>query len=251
MWCFASPAPEPEVTDPGSPETASPPTDDGRTISVGHLQGSKVAKDCLGLAEQPEVPTYSLALVQIYVRSQKFGGSDKSSNGHRYDSIPFANGMIDAGMSCQLLHYVHEEHDAFFEVLKKFDGIIVRCNPGQINADGGSQQKFDDAMRALRKECATQIWSTPDVMEFMGAKDALVKVKDMSIGLPDTSAYYTVEDFSVGFKKTMAFQPRVVKQNRGSSGEGIWIIKLKSGDYCQEYGAKSCSDSDVLTLMEA
>ena len=35
--------------------------------------------------------------------------------------------------------------------------------------------------------------------------------------------------FSVGFKKTMAFQPRVIKQNRGSSGEGIWIIKLKEG----------------------
>ena len=30
----------------------------------------------------------------------------------------------------------------------------------------------------------------------------------------------------------MAFQPRVIKQNRGSSGEGIWIIKLKSGNYC-------------------
>ena len=26
-----------------------------------------------------------------------------------YDSIPFANGMISAGMSCQLIHYVHEE----------------------------------------------------------------------------------------------------------------------------------------------
>ncbi|KAH8062523.1 hypothetical protein JL722_3444 [Aureococcus anophagefferens] len=26
-----------------------------------------------------------------------------------------------------------------------------------------------------------------------------------------------------GFKKTMAFQPRVVKQNRGSAGEGIWL----------------------------
>jgi len=224
---------------------------DGRTIAVDHLKGSKVAKDCLGLQEQPEHPAYFLALVQIYVRPQKFGGSDKSSNGHRYDSIPFANGMIDAGMTCQLLHYVHEEHGAFFEVLKNFDGIILRCNPGQIQADGGDQKKFDDAMRALRKQHATQIWPAPDVMEFMGAKDALIKVKDMSIGLPDTSAYYTVEEFTEGFKKTMAFQPRVVKQNRGSSGEGIWIIKLKSGDYCAEYGQKSCEDSDVLHLTEA
>ena len=40
----------------------------------------------------------------------------------------------------------------------------------------------------------------------------------------------------MGFKKTMAFQPRVIKQNRGSSGEGIWIIKLK------EDGTETCKD---------
>jgi len=49
----------------------------------------------------------------------------------------------------------------------------------------------------------------------------------------------------------MAFQPRVIKQNRGSSGEGIWIIKLKSGNYCKTYGERSCEDSEVLDLMEA
>ena len=35
------------------------------------------------------------------------------NNGHRYDSIPIVNGMINAGMSCQLIHYTHEEHDKF------------------------------------------------------------------------------------------------------------------------------------------
>jgi hypothetical protein len=49
----------------------------------------------------------------------------------------------------------------------------------------------------------------------------------------------------------MKFQPRVLKQNRGSSGEGIWIIKLKSGEYCSTYGGESCKDDDVLEMMEA
>merc|ERR1719277_2028166 len=49
----------------------------------------------------------------------------------------------------------------------------------------------------------------------------------------------------------MKFQPRVIKQNRGSSGEGIWIIKLKKGDYCASFGEKSCEDEEVLMLMEA
>merc|ERR1719456_177399 len=153
-------------------------------------------------------------------------------------------------MSCQLIHYVHDEHDTFFEVAKKFAFIIVRCNPGQIKADGGDQGKFDDGMRGIRK-LGIQVWPSPDVMEFMGAKDALCKVANLNIGLEDTLAYYDETSFSEGFKKTMAFQPRVVKQNRGSSGEGIWIIKLKEGNYCSTYGERSCTDDEKLDLMEA
>ena len=212
---------------------------------------TRVAKDDLGLLPQPAVPKFKTALVQIYVRGKPYGGSDKSSNGHRYDSIPFANGMINAGISCQLIHYVYEEHDKFIEIVKNFDALIVRCNPGQIKADGGSQEKFDDAMRALQKSQSMPVWPSPDVMEFMGAKDALTNIKDLSIGLPDTLSYYEQMEFEMGFKKTMAFQPRVIKQNRGSSGEGIWIIKLKEGNYCENYGDRECGDEEVLTLMEA
>merc|ERR1712151_1149886 len=43
----------------------------------------------------------------------------------------------------------------------------------------------------------------------------------------------------------------VIKQNRGSSGEGIWIIKLKSGNYCKKYGEISCTDDEVVDMMEA
>merc|ERR1719253_1376795 len=212
---------------------------------------TKVAKtDDVGLLPQPLKPKYKTALVQIYVSNQPFGGSDKSASGHRYDTIPIANGMIASGMSCQLLHYVPEEHDAFFKVLEGFDAVIVRCNPGQINAAGGDQMKFDDAMRALQKK-GKQVWPSPDVMTNMGAKDALCKIANLAIGLPDTLAYYSVQELEAGFKKTMAFQPRVIKQNRGSSGEGIWIIKLKSGNYCKNYGDRSCADSEVLELMEA
>merc|ERR1719265_942742 len=212
----------------GTPTAATTP--DAKPVpSAGPVDISsltRVAKDDAGLKDQPASPKFKICLAEIYVHGAPYGGADKSSNGHRYDSIPFANGMITSGMSCQLVHYVHEEHDKFFDLMKSFDALIVRCNPGQIKADGGDQAKFDDAMRVLRKG-GLQVWPSPDVMEFMGAKDALTKVATMNIGLEDTLAYYTPESFEEGFKKTMAFQPRVIKQNRGSSGEGIWIIKLK------------------------
>jgi len=234
----------PELGKPAAPGQSR----SGRPINVAALM--KLTKDDLGLMPQPLKPRFRTALVGIYVRSAPGGGTDKSSNGHRYDSIPFANGMIAAGMSCQLINYVHEEHDTFFEVVNAFDALVVRCNPGQIKADGGSQEKFDNSLRVLRK-AGMQVWPSPDVMEFMGAKDALTKIATMSIGLEDTLAYYEPSAFTEGFKKTMAFQPRVIKQNRGSSGEGIWIIKLKSGDYCKTFGERSCADDELLDLTEA
>merc|ERR1719183_1927507 len=52
----------------------------------------------------------------------------------------------------------------------------------------------------------------------------------------------------------MSYQPRVVKQNRGSSGEGIWIIKLKDTDYQPTWEAAQANplgDDVMLDLMEA
>merc|ERR1719375_3059693 len=204
----------------------------------------------MGMMPQPAEPKFKLALLEVYVRDKPYGGADKSSNGHRYDTVPFVNGMIGAGMSCQPIHYLHEEHDKFFEVCAKFDALIVRCNPGQIKDDGGDQKKFDDSVRALQAK-GVQAWPSPDVMEFMGAKDALTKIAHLNIGLEDTLTYYDDTAFIEGFKKTMAFQPRVIKQNRGSAGEGIWIIKLKAGNYCSSFGERSCEDDEVLDLMEA
>merc|ERR1719254_427532 len=210
----------------------------------------RVATDDDGLLTQPAKPKKQTCVVQIYINDHEFGGTDKSCNGHRYDTIPFANGMIKAGMACYPIHYVHGIHDTFFKVMSYMDAILVRCNPGQIKADGGDQGKFDDAMRELQKK-GVPVWPSPDVMEFMGAKDALTKIRNLAIGMPDTGTYFTPEEFIEGFKKSMKFQPRVIKQNRGSSGEGIWIINLKNKDYCAAFGDATVADEDELILMEA
>lgn len=209
-----------------------------------------MAKDDEGLLPQPENPSFKLCIVSTYVPDQKNGGSDKMLNGHRFDTIPMANGVIKSGMSCQIVFYNPEEHDSFMNVLKEFDGVIIRANPGQIGAMGGNQQKFDDAIMDLQAK-GLPVWPSPDVMAKMGAKDALCHVKDFDFGLPDTFGYYSPEDMKKDFPKGIAFQPRVVKQNRGSAGEGIWIVRLKSGDYCKSFGDRVCAGDEVLELMEA
>ena len=44
------------------------------------------------------------------------------------------------------------------------------------------------------------------MIAFVGSSDTLRKVANLNIGMEDTVAYYSVEDFAAGFKKTLAFQ---------------------------------------------
>ena len=107
------------------------------------------------------------------------------------------------------------------------------------------------------------VWSSPKIQTQMGAKDALVHIGHLGCGLPDTLAFYSPEELEAGFKATCAYQPRVIKQNRGSAGEGIWLCWLANEDKSMvplhEYPAKAfegpgkgtlLKDSDYLKLME-
>ena len=54
-----------------------------------------------------------------------------------------------------------------------------------------------------------------------------------------------------GFRKTAAFQPRVLKRNRGSAGEGVWLVWLADETtYCSNYGDRELRDDEALVLME-
>jgi len=207
----------------------------------------------LGLLPQPSNPKAKMAIVQVFVRTQPFGGTDKSANGHCFDAVPLANGLISEGISCQLLHYVHEEHDNFMKVCQSFSGILLRCTPGQVEADGGSIDRFLGGLRALRKR-GLHVSPSQEVIESMGARDVLAKVATRHIGLADTKAYYSPDDLRDGLKRSVAFKPRLLTHGGSTSssvgGRGTWFLKLKDGDYCGEYGMRTCAHTDVLTVTD-
>ena len=194
---------------------------------------------------------YSLPVPRFNVPGAKNGGSDKGPNGHRIDSIPIANGIVKAGGACEIIKYFDTKHAEFAKAIEKYDALIVRINPGQLSQGTlpGTQERFDALMNSFIKKGGL-VWSSPDVQTKMGAKDALCKIANMNCGLVDTLAYYTPEELTTGFKKTCAFQPRVIKQNRGSAGEGIWLCWLCSGKYCKKYGDRLLDDSEYVKLME-
>lgn len=84
----------------------------------------------------------------------------------------------------------------------------------------------------------------------VGAKEALVACKDLPLGLPDTFQYLTPESLVAGLPKSVAFQPRVLKQNRGSAGEGIWLVEPRDREYCKNFGDDTLGFSEVVKLKE-
>jgi len=189
----------------------------------------------------PLNPKYRMAMVGVTAAPAL--NTDKSKEGIRYDAIPIMNGVIKAGASCEYLDYARfEDKAAFKKLLSTFDGVIVRTNPGHLPAE--AQNELDDIVQSVGSS-GTAVWPSPIVKKEMGAKTSLVKMKDLVVGLGDTFCYMTPDKLIAGFRDSIKDHPRVMKQNRGSTGTGIWLVWRESG----EYGTPVQGD-EVLKLME-
>ncbi|HIV49507.1 Cj0069 family protein [uncultured Helicobacter sp.] len=175
------------------------------------------------------------------------GGSDKGPDGYRKDTMPMVNALKAKGWNAEVVFFTDEilrnevERNKIYEHVKNTaDGYVSRVNPGNLKEE---KLYFD----VLRKLCADGLVGMPhpDAMIGYGAKDALTKLADTQLVPSDTYAYYDPaeakrigvtwsdkHDFKKTFPKTLAKGERVLKQNRGSTGEGIWRVRLESAsDY--------------------
>lgn len=150
---------------------------------------------------------------------------DKDKHGYRYDSVALTNGLIENGIYAVRVDYKPREHDEFkqYVIEEKFDAILVRINPGQITPHS-NQERFDDLMEELENKTDILIFGNKASLRNMGSKIALVKIRKLACGLRDTRAYYTKKEMERGLKKGLKVWPRVLKQNRGSTGCGIWLV---------------------------
>mmetsp|Transcript_24097 Transcript_24097/g.62618 ORF Transcript_24097/g.62618 Transcript_24097/m.62618 type:complete len:349 (-) Transcript_24097:216-1262(-) len=170
------------------------------------------------------------------------GGSDKGPDGHRRDTIPICEALREKNWAAEPVFYSDDEYDSVKAKLAAADGVIVRINPGKYK--GVTMKKVNTLMKEMAG-AGKAVMSHPDVIKRMGAKDALVKIKDLSCGMSDTFAYYDIPSFKESFPTTVATGTRVLKQNRGSQGEGIWVVKVKEGQDGPVTG------STLLDLQEA
>lgn len=151
------------------------------------------------------------------------GGTDKGPDGHRKDTLPIVRALEAKGWKAEIIFYTDEESDSIRDyVVGTADAFVSRINPGNI--PGGEANYF----QLLRKLCDEGVIGLPhpDAMLCYGAKDALVKLNRTALVPSDTFAYYNVPDLHNNFPVSLSLGDRVLKQNRGSTGEGIWRVSV-------------------------
>lgn len=150
------------------------------------------------------------------------GGSDKWLDGHRKDTMPILRAIQAKGWECEVIYFRDEWKEAVIDYVKdRFDAYISRINPGNL-PDG--EKHYFDTLRTLSAHGLVGM-STPDAMIHFGSKDALVRLAGTLVP-EDTYAYYDVASFRDIFPKSLSYGERVLKQNRGSTGEGIWRVQV-------------------------
>lgn len=153
---------------------------------------------------------------------EAIGGSDKGSDGHRKDTMPMVEELKKRDINAEVIFFEIDKKDEIYNYVKNnATGYVSRINPGNLKEEN---QYFE----VLRKLCNDGVIGMPhpDAMINYGAKDALTKLTDTNLVPKDTYAYYDINTFKDNFPKTLAKGQRVLKQNRGSTGEGIWRVQL-------------------------
>jgi hypothetical protein len=126
------------------------------------------------------------------------------------------------GLAAKPVLYAEEAEDQVRARLLGADGVLVWIDPLSAGKD---RSRLDPL---LREVAARGVWVSahPDVILKMGVKEVLHRTRELSWGA-DTDLYPSVDDFNQRFPARLAARgPRVLKQNRGNGGQGVWKVEL-------------------------
>jgi hypothetical protein len=132
--------------------------------------------------------------------------------------------MDALGIEAEPALYADDVADQVREQLLRCDGVLVWVDP----LFEGRDRVVLDAL--LRDVASNGVWVSthPDVILKMGVKEVLHRTRHLGWAT-DTHLYRNVGAFREEFPQRLRVAgPRVLKQNRGNGGEGVWKIELTS-----------------------
>ena len=130
-------------------------------------------------------------------------------------------GLREAGLEPIACAYDEAREAELERELGGCDAALVWVNPVQ---DGRFRHGLD---RLLRRAAAQGVLVSahPDVIDRMGVKAVLANTAELGWS-GDARFYAVVAELMEGLPARLATGPRVLKQNRGHSGIGIWRVEL-------------------------
>ena len=106
------------------------------------------------------------------------------------------------------------------EQLLSADGVLVWVDPIH---QGKTRAILDPLLRDVASR-GPWVSAHPDVILKMGVKEVLYRTKHLGWGC-DTHLYRTTAEFGAEFSRRLQSSgPRVIKQNRGNGGQGVWKV---------------------------
>jgi hypothetical protein len=136
--------------------------------------------------------------------------------------------------------------DEVRDQLLAVDGVLVWVNP----LDAGKTRAVLDPL--LRDVAARGPWVSahPDVILKMGVKEVLYRTRHLGWGT-HTHAYHSVRAFRDEFPARLAAAgPRVLKQNRGNAGQGVWKVERRDAHAVRVLQAQRGSMPEDLALAD-
>ncbi|MCG8330216.1 MAG: Cj0069 family protein [Chitinophagales bacterium] len=171
------------------------------------------------------------------------GGSDKGKYGFRNDSKPIIDSLKNRGWSAEIIFYTDEDRGEIYRhTIEKADAYISRVNPGNLPNEVGYFQMLRELVNN-----GVEGLPHPDAMIAYGAKNSIERLKGTDIVPDDVYTYYDFDTLKEMFPKSLHKGVRVIKQNRGSTGEGIWRVEVLDRE---QYNGKIPLDAK-LKLTEA
>lgn len=119
-------------------------------------------------------------------------------------------------------------HDDFCadvrQQLLQCDAVLVWVNP----IEGGRDRSVLDGMLREVARAGVFVSTHPDVILQLGTKEVLFRTREMGWGC-DTHLYRSADQLRGELPLRLATgKPRVLKQNRGNGGNGVWRVQRES-----------------------
>ena len=125
------------------------------------------------------------------------------------------------GIHAEPAVYADDMADEVRDQLLKVDGVLVWVDPIH---EGQTRMMLDALLRDVASR-GPWVSAHPDVILKMGVKEVLYRTKHLGWGT-DTHLYRAAPAFRAEFpSRLQSAGPRVLKQNRGNGGQGVWKVE--------------------------